>query len=341
MQEVMAKATQSKARRPKVVLTRRWPQAVEAKLAERYDLVINTSDIPFDVAAMRSALQQADAVCPTVTDFIPADLFDEDLTCRLLANFGVGYNHIPVKAAQQRGLVVTNTPDVLTDCTADLTLMLLLMVARRAGEGERELRAGHWSGWRPTHLMGTQVSGKTLGIVGMGRIGQAVARRAALGFGMKIRYHNRQPLDVSSLEQMTRQGAQIQYFAQLDEMLPGCDFLSLHCPATPETQHLMNAARLALLPPQAYLVNTARGDVVDDAALIAALEAKALRGAGLDVYQGEPKVDARLHGRNDVVLLPHLGSATIETRTAMGMRVAANLEAFFSGLEPPDLLLGG
>lgn len=340
MQEVTSQATTAKSLRPKVVLTRRWPEVVEATLAERYDLFTNSSDVPFDTAAMRAALQHADAVCPTVTDVIPAELFDEVQTCQLLANFGVGYNHIPLAAAQRRGLVVTNTPDVLTDCTADLTLMLLLMTARRAGEGERELRGDHWSGWRPTHLMGTQVSGKTLGIIGMGRIGQAVALRAALGFGMKILYHNRQPLAASDLERLQRSGAQVQYFADLEEMLPDCDFLSLHCPATPQTEHLMNAYRFSLLPPHAYLVNTARGDVVDEAALVDALDAGALRGAGLDVYQGEPMVSERLRNREDVVLLPHLGSATIETRTAMGMRVAANLDAFFSGVEPPDRLSG-
>lgn len=328
-------------RRPKVVLTRRWPESVEATLAERYDLVINATDVPFDVAAMRAALQQADAVCPTVTDLIPAELFDGAQHCRLLANFGVGYNHIPLAAVHQQGLVVTNTPDVLTDCTADLTLMLLLMAARRAGEGERELRGKHWTGWRPTHLMGTQVSGKTLGIIGMGRIGQAVARRAALGFGMKILYHNRQPLDAANLDWVTQAGAQVQYFEDIDQMLPSCDFLTLHCPATPTTLHLMNAARFALLPRHAYLINTARGDVVDESALLTALDTGALRGAGLDVYQGEPQVDSRLHARDDVVLLPHLGSATLETRTAMGMRVAANLDAFFSGVEPPDRLTEG
>ena len=335
-----ATKTQGTPSKPKVVLTRRWPQSVESELAQHYDLEINPSDVPLDAQAMRSALQRADAVCPTVTDSIPADLFDEPHRCRLLANFGVGYNHIPLAAAQGCGMLVTNTPDVLTDCTADLTLMLLLMVARRAGEGERELRRDAWTGWRPTHLMGTAVSGKVLGIVGMGRIGQAVARRAALGFGMQIRYHNRQPLDASQLAGMNLGVASVQYFAELETMLPGCDFLSLHCPATPQTAHLMNAARLALLPSHAYLVNTARGDVVDEAALVAALDSGRLGGAGLDVYQGEPKVDASLRLREDVVLLPHLGSATIETRTAMGMRVATNLQAFFAGQDPPDRLAG-
>lgn len=324
--------------KPKVVLTRRWPQAVETELAQHYNLVTNPTDEPFDVAAMRQALQQADALCPTVTDTIPAELFDEPQRCRLLANFGVGYNHIPLAAAQGRGLMVTNTPDVLTDCTADLALLLLLMAARRAGEGERELRANAWTGWRPTHLMGTAVTGKTLGIVGMGRIGQALARRAGLGFGMRIMYHNRHPLPTATLAPLRSGAAPIQYFAELEAMLPHCDFLSLHCPATPATAQLMNAARLALLPEHAYLINTARGEVVDEAALVAALDAGALRGAGLDVYQGEPEVNPKLLQRRDVVLLPHLGSATRETRTAMGQRVAANLKAFFAGAQPPDQL---
>ncbi len=319
--------------KPTVLLTRRWPAAVEEQLAQRFELITNPKDVPMSASLLTDALQQADAVCPTVTDTFAADAFSQPVRCQILGNFGVGYNHIPLAAAKSCGVTVTNTPDVLTDCTADLTLMLLLMVARRASEGERELRAGQWQGWRPTHLMGTQVSGKTLGIVGMGRIGLAVARRAQQGFGMRIVYHNRSPVTKQALG-----GVDAKYFAELDELLPHCDFLSLHCPASPTTHHLLNADRFSKLRSGTMLLNTARGDVVDEDALLQALEDGQLGGAGLDVYQGEPKLNPRFVERQDVVLLPHLGSATVETRTAMGMRVAENLKAFFNAQPVPDAL---
>lgn len=319
-------------KQPKVILTRRWPEPVEALLASRYDLTVNTSDIPFTSQQMQTALEQADAVCPTVTDKLSEEMFLHPTRARLLANFGAGYNHIPVAAAKNQGLTVTNTPDVLTDCTADLTLMLLLMSARRASEGERELRNGGWTGWRPTHLMGTQVSGKTLGILGMGRIGKAVAKRAQQGFGMRVVYHNRSPLEAAELG-----GLEAEYFPSMNAMLPHCDFLSIHCPATPATSNIVSAKCFELLPNNAHLVNTSRGDTVDEKALVEALRSKSIAGAGLDVYQGEPAVNPSLI-RDDVVLLPHLGSATQETRTAMGMRVADNLAAFFAGKPAPDAL---
>lgn len=319
-------------KRPKVILTRRWPQSVENLLAQRYDLEPNLTDTAFTTEQMQSALERADAVCPTVTDTFTEAMFAKPQQTKMLANFGAGHNHIPLSAALAQGLTVSNTPDVLTDCTADLTLMLLLMTARRASEGERELREGAWSGWRPTHLMGTSVSGKTLGIVGMGRIGRAVARRAQLGFGMRIVYHNRSEIPAAQLGEL-----QAQYFQDLDSMLPQCDFVSLHCPATTDTAGLISLKRLQLLPTGAFLVNTARGDVLNELALVQALQQGDLAGAGLDVYLGEPEVNPLLK-RDDVVLLPHLGSATLETRTAMGMRVAENLRAFFDEQRVPDAL---
>jgi lactate dehydrogenase-like 2-hydroxyacid dehydrogenase len=319
-------------KRPTVILTRRWPQSVEDLLAQRYDLEPNLTDTAFTAEQMQSALERADAVCPTVTDTFTEAMFAKPLQAKILANFGAGHNHIPLSTALAQGLTVSNTPDVLTDCTADLTLMLLLMTARRASEGERELRKGDWSGWRPTHLMGTSVSGKTLGILGMGRIGRAVAQRAQLGFGMHIVYHNRSEIPADQLGEL-----QAQYFQDLDSMLPHCDFLSLHCPATADTAGLISLKRLQLLPKGAFLVNTARGDVLDELALVQALQQGSIAGAGLDVYQGEPDVNPGLK-RDDVVLLPHLGSATLETRTAMGMRVAENLRAFFDEQPVPDAL---
>lgn len=318
--------------RPKVILTRRWPAEVEAAIAARYDLEVNQADRPLDAAALRDALARADALCPTVTDRIDAAVLGtRPVRVRVLGNFGVGFNHIDLDAARRAGLAVTNTPGVLTECTADIALTLLLMVARRAGEGERELRAGAWTGWRPTHLLGTQVSGKTLGLIGFGRIAQAVARRAHAGFGMRVLFHTRSapPPEVVAALGATQA-------ASLDDLLAQSDFVSLHCPGGAATHHLLNAERLARMRPDAFLINTARGDVVDQDALIAALAAGRLAGAGLDVYAGEPRVPAPLLAMQNVVLLPHLGSASRETRVAMGMRVLANLDAFFAGREPPD-----
>jgi len=316
--------------RPRILLTARWPDAVEAALAERFQVAFNRDDHPFDRDELRQALRDYDAVCPTVVDPLDAGVLGvEPRRCRLLANFGVGLDHIDLEAARRHGIAVTNTPGVLTDCTADLAMTLLLMAARRAGEGERQVRAGAWRGWRPTHLLGTKVSGKTLGIVGMGRIGRAVARRAHHGFGMRILYHHPRPLAAAEGE----------YCPDLDTMLPRCDFVSLHCPGGQRNRHLFDAARLARMKPGSFLVNTARGDVVDTDALVDALDRGPLRGAALDVYENEPAVDPRLRRREDVVLLPHLGSATIETREAMGFRVLENLEAFFAGREPPDRVI--
>ncbi len=318
--------------RPRILLTRRWPEAVERRLGELFDTTLNTDDHRMSADELRAALRDYDAVLPTVSDRLDsAVLAVEAPRARILANYGVGYSHIDIEAARARGLVVTNTPGVLTDCTADLALTLMLMVARRAGEGEREIRAGSWTGWRPTHLVGTRLGGKTLGIIGMGRIGQAVALRAQHGFGMKVVFQNRSRLAPERLG--TLQATQLE---RVEDVLAQADLVSLHCPGGGANRHLMNAARLAAMKPGAFLINTARGDVVDEAALVEALQQGRLAGAGLDVFEDEPRVHPGLLALENVVLLPHLGSATRETREAMGMRVVDNLVAFFDGRQPPD-----
>ena len=318
--------------RPHVVLTRRLPTAVEEQVSREFDAQLNPDDRALDAAGLQAALCAADAVLCTVTDRITAQvLAAEPLKTRILANFGVGFNHIDLAAAKQRGVVVTNTPEVLTEDTADDAVMLMLMVARRAGEGERQVRAGAWTGWRPTQLLGTKVSGKTLGLIGMGRIARAVARRARLGFGMRVVFHDPYP---PSPEVTAELGATA--LASVDDVLRAADFVSLHCPATPETRHLIDGRRLKLMKPGAFLINTARGDVVDEQALVGGLRARTIAGAALDVYEREPAVTPELLVMENVVLLPHLGSATQETRVAMGLRALENLRAFFSGAPPRD-----
>jgi lactate dehydrogenase-like 2-hydroxyacid dehydrogenase len=320
------------AGRPRVVVTRRLPEPVEAKLTEAFDAVLNLEDRALTPDELAEAVRSADALLPTVTDRITAEVLSaEPRRTAIVANFGVGYNNIDIAAAKANGIVVTNTPDVLTDCTADTAMTLLLSVARRAGEGERQLRAGAWTGWRPTHLLGTKVTGKTLGIVGMGRIGRAVARRAHHGFGMRILYFEPFPVPEAEIE-----GLEAKRVDSLEELLAGSDFVSLHCPATPETHHLINAETLGTMKPGAFLINSARGDVVDEAALVDALGSGKIAGAGLDVYEGEPRVSPGLLEMENVVLLPHLGSATKETRVAMGLRAFENLLAFFRGDPPRD-----
>jgi lactate dehydrogenase-like 2-hydroxyacid dehydrogenase len=313
--------------RPRILLTRRWTREVEQHLAGHYDVTLNEHDVPMSREALRAAMRDHDALCPTVTDRIDAGILGApDRRVKLIGNFGVGYNHIDVAAAKQLGIRVSNTPDVLTETTADLAILLLLMTTRRAGEGERELREGRWTGWHPTHLMGQSLSGKLLGLVGFGRIAQATARKAHAAFGMRIAYHGRRRA-TPEIEGET--GAR--YCATLDELVADADVLSLHCPGGPETFHLIDAARLARMKPTAVLINTARGPVVDEAALAAALAARRISAAGLDVYEEEPRVHPDLLPLQNAVLLPHLGSGTEETRTAMGMRVAENLHAYFSG----------
>jgi lactate dehydrogenase-like 2-hydroxyacid dehydrogenase len=310
-----------------VVVTRRLPEPVHQALTREFDARLNPEDRPLTADGLREALQQADALLTTVTDKVTSDVLSvEPRRARLVANFGVGFNNIDVEVAKARGISVSNTPDVLTDATADLAVTLLLMVARRTGEGERHLRGGHWTGWRPTHMLGTHVTGKTLGLVGMGRIARAVAQRAHQGFGMKVIFHDPFP---PPPEVAVALGAEPR--ASLEDVLREADFVSLHCPAMPETRHLMNRDRFAQMRPEAYLVNTARGDVVDEAALVEALQSKRIAGAALDVFEREPQVSQALVGMENVVLLPHLGSATQETRVAMGMRAFENLQRFFAG----------
>ena len=321
--------------KPKVIVTRRWHPEVEAVLVDRFDTRLNEDDHPMSVAEMQDALRNADAVLPTVCDKVTAEVLAVDnMRARILGSNGVGFNHIDLDAAKTAGLTVTNTPEVLTDCTADLAMTLLLTVARRVGEGERHLRNGEWTGWRPTHMMGTSVTGKTLGLIGMGRIARAVAARAAHGFNMKIIYHDPFPPREEDIADLNAS-----LCASAEEVFAKADFVSLHCPGGKETYHLIGGDAFKAMKSGAFLINTARGDVVDEAALVAALENGDIAGAGLDVFEQEPAVTAELVALENVVLLPHLGSATMETRKAMGMRVVENIEAFFAGDRPRDKLV--
>jgi len=317
--------------KPRIAVTRRLPEIVEKELARDCDLELNLNDTPYEASRLLALLQEADGIVCTVTDRFEGSMFSGPLRAKILANFGVGYDNIAVDAAKAAGVAVTNTPDVLTEDTADLTMALILAVARRMGEGERTVREGRWRGWGPTHLLGSRIHGKTLGIVGFGRIGQAVARRAARGFDMAILAHSRRSPDSATLESL---GAS--YLPRLEELLARSDFVSLHCPATPDTKNLLDGPRLAAMRPTAFLINTARGDIVDEEALVLALTGGTIAGAGLDVYRDEPHVSRALRDIEQVVLLPHLGSATVETRVAMGRRAAENLRAFFAGQPPPD-----
>ena len=318
--------------RPVVVVTRRLPGPVEEQLTREFDARLNPADRPLSAAELADALRGADALLPTVTDRLTADVLAvQPLRARIIANFGVGFNHIDTTSAKARGLVVTNTPDVLTDDTADDALMLMLMVARRGAEGDRVVRAGGWKGWGPTHMLGTRVSGKTLGLVGLGRIGRAVAHRAHHGLGMRVIFHDPYPPPAAVVSEL---GAEPR--SSVDDVLREADFVSLHSPATPETRHLIDARRLALMKRGAFLIHTARGDIVDEAALVAALKQGTIAGAGLDVFEREPAVTPDLLTMENVVLLPHLGSATHETRIAMGLRALDNLTAFFAGSPPRD-----
>ncbi len=318
--------------KPRVIVTRRWPAAVEQLLAENFDVTFNRGDVPLTATQLKAAFLNFDAILPTVSDKLPRSVFPEsDIRTKLIANYGVGFSHIDIEAARDHNIAVTNTPGVLTDCTADIALSLLLAVARRAGEGERQLRAGEWHGWCPTHMIGTKVTGKTLGIIGMGRIGKAAAKRAHFGFDMDIVFYNRSKVDDEETRAM---GAR--QLGSIEEVLAQSDFVSLHCPGGAENRHLINAARLAGMKKGAFLINTARGDVVDQDALVEALASGGIAGAGLDVFANEPEVPAALVKMENVVLLPHLGSATEETRVAMGMKAFENLTAFFAGKPLPD-----
>ncbi|MFC2950429.1 2-hydroxyacid dehydrogenase [Marinicaulis aureus] len=320
------------AKRLRVLVTRRWPEAAEHYLTERYEVTLNAEDAPMSPARLAQAFDEYDVICPTVSDKIDADIIGAaPRLTRLLANFGVGFDHIDIAACKAANVAVTNTPGVLTDATADLAMALILTAARRTGEGERELRDGRWSGWRPTHLMGRSLSGKTLGLVGFGRIAQATAHRAHHGFGMNILYYSR-----SAAAPDVERGLGANRMATLEELLRRSDVVSLHVPGGAETSNMIGAKEIAAMKPGAILVNTARGGVIDHDALAAALKSGALSAAGLDVYPAEPVVPASLLGLENVVLLPHLGSATVETREAMGLRAAANVNAFASGSPLPD-----
>jgi lactate dehydrogenase-like 2-hydroxyacid dehydrogenase len=318
--------------KPKVIVTRKWPALVEARLQDLYDVKLNESDVPMTAYELKAALQTADALLPTVTDAITVDILSvPNKRAKIIGNFGVGYNNIDIEAAKREGLVVTNTPHVLTDCTADIAMLLLLMSARRASEGDRLVRNRQWTGWRPTHMLGQKVTGKTLGLIGFGRIAQAMARKAHHGFGMKILFTDPYPPAQEIID-----GLQATQCETIDELLTEANFVSLHCPGGDATRHLINEQRLKLMRPSAHLINTARGDVVDSKALIRALKERWIAGAGLDVFEGEPNIDPGFMELDNVALLPHLGSATEETRVAMGNRVLDNIAAFFAGQEPGD-----
>lgn len=315
----------------RILVTRRWPTGVERALQQGFDVVLNDGDTPLSQADLARAMDAFDVLAPTVSDRIDADVIAGGDRCRLIANYGVGFDHIDLEATRTKGIVVTNTPGVLTDATADLAMTLILMTARRASEGERELRSGRWSGWRPTHLIGSALRGKVLGIVGFGRIGQATAARAHRGFGMKIAYFARAPKDGAA-------ALDAEFCPALPDLLAKSDFVSLHVAGGTETTNLIDTAALSTMRPGSYLINTARGGVVDHDALARALESGHLAGAGLDVYPEEPRIPEALLRLKNVALLPHLGSATAQAREAMGMRALANIEAFAKGESLPDIV---
>ncbi|MEM6681535.1 MAG: D-glycerate dehydrogenase [Pseudomonadota bacterium] len=317
-----------------VVVTRRLPDAIETRMMELFDAKLNLDDKPKTKAELIEAVKTADVLVPTVTDTIDAGILSHaNPDMRLIANFGAGVDHIDLASARQRRITVTNTPGVLTEDTADMTMALMLAVPRRILEGARELEDGQWDGWAPTHMLGTRIFGKRLGIVGMGRIGAAVARRAK-AFGLSIHYHNRRPLPGPLEEEL-----EATYWDSLDQMLMRMDIVSMNCPHTPATFHLLSARRLNLLQPHAYVINTARGEVVDENALIRLLKYNKIAGAGLDVFESAPVVNPELLKLPNVVALPHLGSATRESRQEMGEKVIINIKTFDDGHTPPDRVI--
>ena len=320
--------------KPCVIVTRRLMPAVEARLSELFDAELNHDDEPLDREGLIAAMNAADVLVPTVTDRIDAAMIAEaGERLQLIASFGAGTDHIDIAAARARKIIVTNTPGVLTDDTADLTMALIIAVPRRLAEGVRMLQQGEWHGWAPTGLLGHRLGGRVLAIVGMGRIGQAVAHRAR-AFGLDVVYHNRSRLP-ASLENML--GAR--YEPDLDMLIARADVLSLHCPASEATRHLLNARRIAMLKPGAYLINTARGDLIDEEALFAALSEGRIAGAGFDVFVNEPRINPRFLSLPNVLALPHMGSATQEGREAAGERVVANIRYWADGHRPPDQVI--
>ena len=319
------------SKKPLVILTRKLPDVIETRMMELFDVRLNPDDHPMSRAELIAAVGQAEVLVPTITDRIDAGMLAQaGPRLKLVANFGTGVDHIDLASAHARGISVTNTPDVLTEDTADMTMALILSVPRRLVEGERLLRSESWRGWSPTFMLGHRIWGKRLGIIGMGRIGQAVARRAK-AFGMTIHYHNRKRVhpDIEAELEAT-------YWESLDQMLARMDIVTIHCPHTPATFHLLSARRLALMPAHAFLINTARGEIVDENALTRMLVKGELAGAGLDVFEHEPAVNPKLLALDTVVLLPHLGSATLEGRLDMGEKVIVNIKTFVDGHLPPD-----
>ena len=318
--------------KPKILVSRRWPEAVETAMVKKYDVTFNIKDKPLSTNEFKDALSIYDAILPTVTDKISSEVFRvKNPRTKIFGNYGVGFSHIDIPAAKAAGITVSNTPDVLSDCTADITLTLMLMAARRAGEGEREVRSGNWEGWRPRHLIGTRITGKTLGIIGFGRIGREVAKRAHFGFGMKIVVQNRSKIGNDIL--IRTNAHQVD---NIDELLETSDFISLHCPGGDDNHHLISTKQFKKMKNSAILINTARGEVVDDNALILALKSKEISAVGLDVFNNEPNINPELIKFENAILLPHLGSATQETREAMGFRVLDNIADFFEGKVPRD-----
>ena len=318
-------------KRLSVVVTRRLPQAVETRLSELFDVSLRDSEDPMSRAELAAAVKTADVLVPTITDVIDGALITgAGPQLKLIANYGAGVDHIDVATARQRGVLVSNTPGVLTDDTADMTMALILAVTRRMPEGMAAMQKGDWAGWSPNALLGGRISGRRLGILGMGRIGQAVARRAH-AFGMQVHYHNRRRLHTQIEE-----GLEATYWESLDQMVARMDVISVNCPHTPSTFHLMNARRLKLMKPEAVLVNTSRGEVIDENALTRMLRAGEIKGAGLDVYEHGTEINPRLRALENVVLLPHMGSATVEGRIEMGEKVIINIKTFDDGHRPPD-----
>ena len=323
-----------RSKRPFVIVTRKLPDPIETRMMELFACRLNLDDTPLSKPELIVAVERADVLVPTVTDRIDAEVLDTaGPALKLIASFGTGVDHVDLAAAQRRGIIVTNTPGVLTEDTADMTMALILAVSRRLAEGERLIRSGGWAGWGPISMLGHRIWGKRLGIVGMGRIGMALARRAK-GFGLAVHYHNRRPVPEEVENQL-----EATYWESLDQMLAHMDVVSVNCPHTPATYHLLSARRLRLLQPQAILVNTARGEIVDEEELLRLLETRAIAGAGLDVFEHEPAIDPRLRALDNVVLLPHMGSATIEGRLAMGEKVIINIKTFADGHRPPDRVL--
>jgi glyoxylate reductase len=325
-----------RAPNPKVAVTRALPDAVLERMAQLFDTELHCGPASLTREELAAAMRACDVLVPTVTDEIDADLIaGAGERLKLIANFGAGVNHIALKAARARGIIVTNTPGVLTEDTADMTMALILSVPRRLAEGEKLVRSGAWQGWTPGGMLGHRIGGKALGIVGMGRIGQAVARRAR-AFGLSIHYHNRH-----RLPKVVEAELQAQWHPNLDEMLGAIDILTIHTPRNADSEGLIDARRIALLRPHVHLINAARGGIVDEDALVAALEGGALAGAGLDVWQHEPQIDPRLLALPNVVMTPHMGSATFEGRMATGEKVIANIRAWADGHRPPDQVLEG